>query len=163
MAHLERTVVNWLVEHQMGLLTETHHLRQEVLESITDADLDFSVSPHNPTLRALLLEQGEYQMAYTNAFQHFALRFDTRAPEGIHAVTEMQAWFSSLDQQMISALETLSNADLERHVDRGSWSQPVQVCFHVYRESVLIFAGKASVYLRALGKALPTQTQAWIA
>jgi hypothetical protein len=32
----------------------------------------------------------------------------------------------------------------------------------VYREALLIFYGKASVYLRAIGKSLPPQWQEWI-
>jgi hypothetical protein len=33
----------------------------------------------------------------------------------------------------------------------------------IYREALLIFYGKASIYLKALGKTLPEQWQAWIA
>ena len=155
--------MNWLVEHELDVLNETHKLRQELLEAITDADLGFTVSPHNPSLRALLLEQGEYQMAYINAFQTFALRFDAKAPEGIHSVADFQAWFAGLDQRLTAALEALTDEDLERRVDRGSWSQPARVSFHIYRESVLIFAAKASVYVLALGKTLTNQMRAWIA
>ncbi len=37
-----------------------------------------------------------------------------------------------------------------------------KVQLDVYREALLIFYGKVSVYLRAMGKTLPRQWQEWI-
>jgi hypothetical protein len=48
-------------------------------------------------------------------------------------------------------------------VDRGGdFKLPLQTQLNVYQEALLIFYGKAIVYLRALGKTPPQQMQEWI-
>ena len=52
--------------------------------------------------------------------------------------------------------------DLERPVERGQHAVPLGVTFYTYRESVFIFAAKASVYLRALGYELPKLVRGFV-
>jgi hypothetical protein len=44
----------------------------------------------------------------------------------------------------------------------GHFSPSIREQLDVYREALLIFYGKASVYLRALDKTLSPQWQTWI-
>ncbi len=46
------------------------------------------------------------------------------------------------------------------HADRCRYT--VETSFHTYRESVLIFAAKASVYLRALDREVPKLMKSFV-
>jgi hypothetical protein len=77
-------------------------------------------------------------------------------------------WYAALDRDLTTALEALSEEDVtSRRIARGDFEeeyfspQPIQE-LDVYREALLIFYGKASVYLRAMDRALPPQWQHWI-
>jgi hypothetical protein len=66
-------------------------------------------------------------------------------------------------------LEALSAEDVsERRIegadfDPGAFAPLPTVQLDIYREALLIFYAKASVYLRALGIALPGDWPSWIA
>ena len=154
--------MNRLMHTQAALLAETHHLREELLDAITDADLGFTPGGSNPTLAALLLKQGDCQQVYANAFASFRMDWTLEQSKPTASVAGLRDWFATLDATLVASLEALSDADLERPIDRGGWSVPVETNFHIYREAVLIYAARTSVYLRALGKPLPQQTQVWI-
>ena len=154
--------MNRLIAQQANLLAETHQMRDEVLNALSDADLSFNPGGTNPTLRELILSQGAVQAAYAEAFRTFSLRFNHAAPDSVQTLDDIKAWFMRLDVGLKSALEALTDDDLSKPVDRGGWSLPTEVNFHIYRESLLIFAAKASVYLRALSRELPAQIGAWI-
>jgi len=48
-------------------------------------------------------------------------------------------------------------------IDRGGdFKLPPRIQLEVYKEALLIFYGKTDVYLKAMGKALPTQWREWI-
>lgn len=49
-------------------------LRDELLDAITDADLEFSPTENNPRLLELFLGLGTIQGAYTRAFRELRLR-----------------------------------------------------------------------------------------
>jgi hypothetical protein len=59
----------------------------------------------------------------------------------------------------------LSEEDIQgRQVDRGgSFKIKPPIQLNIYQEALLIFYGKASVYLKAMGKTLPEQWKDWIA
>jgi hypothetical protein len=155
--------MNRLIEQQKGLLEETTNLRTEVLEAMTDKDLGFSVGGKSLTLQDLLLEQASTQLMYVHAFKTFKHDWSVKAtPPKTLTVVAFKDWFMDLDKHLVGTLEQLSDEDLTKPIDRGGWNLPVETNFHVYREAVLIFAAKASIYLRAMGKELPTQLGAWI-
>ncbi|MGY2893749.1 hypothetical protein [Deinococcus sp. UYEF24] len=147
--------MNRLTPQKANLFDLTHSLRNSVLSVLQNADLSFSPGGDTLSFHRLLLEQGEIQTAYTQLFQTSELKFDLAAPAGLDTVDELQGWFTRLDAEMWSALEALSNDDLDRHIMRSGHALPLGVTFYTYRESVFIFAAKASVYLRALGRELP--------
>ncbi|UQN09769.1 hypothetical protein [Deinococcus sp. QL22] len=157
--------MNRLTEQRAHLIDLTHTLRDTVFGEITDANLDFSPGGTALTLRRLLLEQAEIQAAYAESFRTLKLKFDVVAPEEIRTTAQIQEWFAQLDTEMFEALDALSNEDLSRpHEPRGQMSPryTVEISFHTYRESVLIFAAKASVYLRALGRTLPKLMKSFV-
>jgi hypothetical protein len=80
-------------------------------------------------------------------------------------VERLAAWFEALDRELRATLASLSEEEIQnRVIDRGGeFIIPPTVQFHIYREALLIFYGKASVYLKGLEKTLPEQWQSWIA
>jgi len=44
----------------------------------------------------------------------------------------------------------------------GDFKLPLQIQLNVYQEALLIFYGKAIVYLRAIGEPPPQQMQEWL-
>ncbi len=155
--------MNKLIAQKNTLIDLTHNLRTEILNAISDADLDKTLGGATLSLRALLLEQAGFQRAYTELFRTFALKFEPPVPDQTIALEAIKTMFSALDADMIAALGALSNEDLAQKVDRSNYKIPLEVTFYTYRESVFIFAAKASVYLRALGYALPPQVAGFIA
>ena len=137
-------------------------LRDELLTALNDADLEFNAGGNNKTLLELFRGLGEIQGAYTRSFREFRLRFDLSAPNDLHTVADLISWFSSLDAEMLAALEGLSEADFEKKVARGSHDIPVGTLFYTFREAILIVCAKVNVYFHAMGKAIPMQNRDWI-
>ena len=154
--------MNRLTPQKAALFDLTHDLRSELLAALRSEDLGFGLGALTLTLGQLLTEQGEIQAAYTRLFRTFELKFDLAAPTDLTTVEQLTAWFVSLDAEMWAALSALSNEQLDQPVPRGSHAVPLGLTFYTYRESVFIFAAKASVYLRALGRELPGQVRGFI-
>jgi hypothetical protein len=117
-------------------------------------------------LGALCQEIGEVERAYIDSFQTFRIDFAYRNPEpGLaESVGQLSAWYNALDAELEAAIAALSEEDVKtRQIDRGGWSLPPSIQLEVYKEALLIFYGKASVYLKALGKSRSEQWQEWIA
>lgn len=156
-----------------SILSERYHifemyqaLRTQLMEILTDEDLSYQPGGDNPTLGALCREIGEVEHSYIQSFKTFKQDFSYRNAEpGLErSVEKLSIWFAALDRELKATLETLTEDDMNnREIDRGdgfSLSPFVQLV--VYQEALLIFYGKASVYLKAQGKTLPKQWQEWI-
>lgn len=137
-------------------------LRDELLNALRDSDLEFSAGGDNKTLLELFCGLGEIQGAYTRAFREFRLRFDLSAPHHLETVADLRGWFSSLDAEMLAALEGLSDADFEQTVPRGAYKILVGTLFYTFREAILIVCAKVNVYFMAMGKPIPAQNRDWI-
>ncbi|MCQ3930774.1 MAG: hypothetical protein DPW16_09980 [Chloroflexi bacterium] len=155
--------MNSLVTRFSDVLHMTHALRSQMFDLLTDADLTYAL-PNNMTLGALCREMGEVQVAYINSFKTFKLDFSYRHPDKTveTSLAQLKAWFAKLDAELDTTLAALSEADLQKPIDRGGWKPPAEVNFHTYREALLIFYAKADVYLKAMQKPLPEQWQAWM-
>ena len=156
--------MNSLMQHQSNLLHETQSMRDDLMAILSDDDLRYRLPGNNVTLGELCKEMGEIEYAYIESFKSFKQDFSYRCNEpGLTtSVEKMSAWLKSLDDALDATLRGLSEADLQtRRIDRG-FSVPVEVQFHIYREALLIFYGKASIYLRALEKDLPGLFPTWI-
>jgi len=142
-------------------------LRAQVLSVLTDQDLKYAPGGSNLTLGALCVEIGETEQAYIESFKNFKLRFNygKADPALAQSVAKLEAWYAELDQQLQAAIEALSDEDIQnKTVDRGGdFVLPPQIQLEVYKEALLIFYGKVSVYLKVLAKELPPQFHEWIA
>jgi hypothetical protein len=140
-------------------------MRDQLIDLLADEDLGYSPGGSNPPLGQLCREIGEVEHAYIQSFrtfkQDFSYRDTTPGMEG--SVAQLKGWFAALDGQLQAAVESLSDEDISSKViDRGSFELPPQINLDVYKEALLIFYGKATVYARAMGKELPEQWREWI-
>lgn len=160
------TNTNSIVQTQFPVLDDTLALRHQLLDLITDEDLAFTL-PGNPPLGVLCRQLGEFDHSYVQAMktlkQEWTYQHADAAVET--SVDALREWYATLESEFKAAVATMTEAQVQSGmVDRGhGMVMPIMIVFHLYRESLLIFYGKVSVYLRAMGKDLPQQWQTWIA
>ncbi|MCY3915649.1 MAG: DinB family protein [Chloroflexi bacterium] len=141
-------------------------LRDELMASLTDDDLAFSSGGDNPTLGALCRELGETQHAYVQSFKSFKIDFGYRVNDDSYqgSVAKLKAWYAELDQQLEAVLETVTDEDVaNKKMDRDGYEAPVHISLDILREALLIFYGKVSVYLKAMGKERTQMWRDWVA
>ncbi len=141
-------------------------LRDELMASLSEDDLAFSPGGENPALGALCRELGETQQAYAQSFKTFKVDFSYRANDDAYlaSVAKLQTWYAELDQKLEAALETVTDEDVaNKTIDRDGYETPVHISLDILREAMLIFYGKASVYLKAMGKERTEMWRDWVA
>ena len=141
-------------------------LRDELMTVLDDEDLAFSPGGSNPTLGELCRELGETLYAYAQSFQAFKVDFSYRSDDDsyLSSVARLQAWYKQLDAELEANLEAVTDDDVaNRLMDRGGYEVPVHISLDIYREALLIFAGKVSVYAKAMDKPLTQMWTDWIA
>jgi hypothetical protein len=162
----ELIIMNSLMRDYYPTFEMYQAMRNQLMEILNDGDLIFQPHGHNEMLGALCLEIGETEASYVQSFKTFKQDFSYRKEEkGLEwSVDRLEAWFGDLDRDLKSVLEALSESDLrKRVVDRGGdFELPLHIQLDVYKEALLIFYGKVSVYLKAMGKERPQQWQEWI-
>ena len=157
--------MNSLVESEFPL-QETQSVRYDLMKTLTDSDLAYKLPGDNPTLGELCREIGEVEYSYIQSFKTFKHDWSYRNPEPdlVTSVARLQAWYTTLDQQFETVIREFSEAELHhKQIDRGHGFRPSPyVQFQIYREAVLMFYAKASVYLKALQKSVNDQWRAGI-
>ena len=141
-------------------------LRDELMASLSDEDLAFRPGGQNPSLGELCRELGETQHAYAQSFKTFKIDFGYRVNDDSYSksVDKLKAWYAELDQALEAALEAVSDEDLAKQkMDRGGYEVPVHISLDILREALLIFYGKVSVYLKAMGAERTQTWRDWIA
>ena len=141
-------------------------LRDELMASLSDDDLNFTPGGENPTLGALCRELGETQHAYVQSFKSFKVDFSYRVNDDAYltSVEKLKAWYATLDQELEAALEAVSDEDVaNKTMDRGGYEVPLHISLDILREALLIFYGKVSVYLKAMGMERTQMWRDWIA
>ena len=142
-------------------------MRVQMMAVLNDADLAYSPGGANRPLGELCREIGETEQAYLESFRTYKCKFDYRHPEPdiANSVAKLSAWFVELDRQLKDVIAGLSEEQVQtQRVYRGEgFTPPVQIHLAVYQEALLIFYGKASVYLKGLNKPVPEQIRNWIA
>lgn len=158
--------MNSLMENYYPIFEMYQPLRNQLMGILTDEDLGFQPGGENITLGALCKEIGETEYSYIQSFKTFTQDFSYRHEDsGIAAsVEKLSAWFTELDTALKTTVAALSDDDIQnRHINRGpGFNLLPQIQLNVYQEALLIFYGKVSVYLKAMGKDCPQQWQEWI-
>ena len=167
-----RQAVNSLVRVHMPAtyFGEYQELRQELIVVLTDDDLGFRFGGSSASLGALCREIGEIEHSYVESFRTFRQNFDYRNPDPLleTSVGALSSWYARLDADLMAAVEAISEHDVaNRRIARNDFdiddfSPLPHIQLDIYREALLIFYGKVSLYLRAMGKALPAHWEAWI-
>jgi hypothetical protein len=141
-------------------------LRYQLMGILGDEELSFQPGGKNATLGALCREIGEAEYCYIQSFKTFAMDFSYRNTEpGLeNSIAKLSLWYKELDQELKATIEALSDDDVQnRPIDRGPSFQPsLLIQLDIYKEALLIFYGKISVYLKLMGKERPEQWQQWI-
>jgi hypothetical protein len=155
--------MNSLLEQELPGNTD---LRDQLLDMISDQDLTCKLPGHNPTLGELCVEMGHIQQAYIHSFRTFKHDWSYRdsEPEAAHSVASLKAWFQKLDAELLEVLGAFSEDDIHtQQIDRGGDDiVTIYVQVQIYREAILIFYAKASVYLKAMERPLNDQWKAWV-
>jgi len=158
--------VNTIMTDFYPIFEEYQAMRGQLMHILTDADLAFTPGGANPSLGVLCRTIGEVQRAYLDSFKTFALDFAYRNPTaGLESsVALLSAWFAELDAELKAAVAALSDEDCSaRRVVRGpAFSLAPKIQLSIYQEALLIFYGKAMVYLHCLNKTPPRQMQSWL-
>jgi hypothetical protein len=140
-------------------------VRNELMNALTDGDLSFTPGGENRPLGELCREIGEIERAYIESFKTFTIDFSYRntTPGVANSVEQLRQWFAELDEELKATVEGLSDEEVEnRVVDRVVFKLPPLIQLDVYKEALLIFYGKANIYLLAMGKERPEQMRDWI-
>ncbi|MCC7360427.1 MAG: DinB family protein [Anaerolineales bacterium] len=159
--------MNRILTDYWPVFTEYQAMRGQMLAVLTDADLAFTPGGANLPLGALCREIGETEHIYVESFKTLATDWAYRHPDPSIAgsVARLTAWYAELDAELAAVIAAFSDEQLAtQRVRRGpNFAPPIGIHLGIYQEALLIFYGKASVYLKALGKPLSDQLRGWIA
>ncbi|MEO7911559.1 MAG: DinB family protein [Roseiflexaceae bacterium] len=148
-------------------LQEYQAMRAQLIDALTDGDLGYTPGGANPTLGVLCREIGEVERAYIDSFKTLTLDFSYRnsTPGLEKSVAQLAAWYAELDAELQATVEGLSEGDIAgRVVDRGGGHVlPPLTQLQIYQEALLLFYGKAVVYLKGMGKPLPSRCRIGLA
>ena len=141
-------------------------LRDQLLDLLSDDDLAFRPGPGTASLGELCREIGEIEQSYVDSFRTFRQDFTYRNPDPglVESVAALRAWYAQLDADLLDAVGRLAEDDIaNRRIPRSDdFALLPAIQLDIYREALLIFYAKASVYLRLMGRSLPPQWQDWI-
>ncbi len=144
----------------------TQIMREQLMDILTDNDLTFTPGGSNLTFGELCKEMGEVEYTYIESVKNLTHDWSYHNSEtGLaKSVAQLKIWYKQLDADLKTAMENLTEEDLNKMVLRntGESTMTVGTELHIYREALLIYYGKLAVYLKAMGKTMPEQWQAWI-
>lgn len=158
--------MNSITEGYYTIFEHYQAMRNQLMEILTDDDLAYHPGGENKPLGILCREIGAVEYAYIQSFKTFKMDLTYHNDEDglAYSVEKLVAWFALLDHDLKAAIAALSEDDIQNKlIDRGpGFTVKPFVQLEVYKEAMLIFYGKVSVYLRAKGKPLPKQWQEWL-
>lgn len=156
--------MNRYMQEKWSWIEGTQGGRTQLLDTLSDADLAFNPGGLNMTLGALCRELGEVEHSYVQSLRTFTQDWSYRNPDaGLeHSVEELKAWFQALDDEMKATVAAMSDEDLQKTIERGGYPMPVETQLDVYLQALLIFFGKAAIYMKAMERPLPGQMSEWI-
>ena len=145
-------------------------LRDELMTGLEDRDLEIRLGGETETIGSLCREIGEIEHTYVDSLRTFQQDFGYRNPNPRleQSVDELRTWFAALDLELMAAIEALAEDDIERrHIVRSDFDVSffatlARQQLDTYREALLIFYGKVSVYLKAMGRPRSEAWRSWI-
>lgn len=145
-------LMNSYFQNKWSWIEGTHTMRLQLLDLIQDEQLAFNPGGQNVTLGALCRESGDVEYAYIQSLKTFTQdwSYHNDAPGIESSTAQLKAWYRQLDDEMKVIVEGFTDDDLQKSVDRGGFSAPVDMHLDVYLQALLIFLGKMSIYCRAL-------------
>jgi hypothetical protein len=159
--------MNTIMQNYWPIFELYQAMRGQMLGLLSDDELRFAPGGANRPLGELFREIGETERSYIDSFKEFKCDFSYRnpAPGLAESVSRLGAWYAELDTDLRKVIEGLSEEQVQgQRVHRGpNFEPPMQIQLSIYQEALLIFYGKASVYLKALNKPMPEQVRDWIA
>lgn len=153
------------MEEKWSWVEGSHGMRTALLDALTDADLAFNPGGANMTLGALIREMGDVEQSYLQSLKTLKQSFNERNTEvGLEgSIARLKAWFQALDDEMKNTLSAFSDEDMQKTIERDSgFSLPVEMQMDIYLQALLIFFGKASIFLKAMNKPLPDAIRDYI-
>lgn len=156
--------MNRYMNEKWSWIEGSHGMRTQLLDMLNDTELAFSPGGQNMTLGALCREMGETEYSYVQSLKTFQQNWSYRNTEAgmDSSVARLQAWFQALDEEMKATVAALADEDFQKMVKRNGFEMPVEMQLDVYLQALLIFFGKATIYFKAMNKALPQQFQEYI-
>jgi uncharacterized damage-inducible protein DinB len=145
------------IQERWSWLEEVRGMRSQLLDILSNADLAFSPGGQNMKLGALLRKMGDLEHAYIQSLKTGVRDLSYHNTEaGLESdITRLKTWFQALDDEMLDTISAFSKEDLTKRVDRGGFNSTVEREVDHYGEALLIFFGKATIYLKALNKPVP--------
>jgi uncharacterized damage-inducible protein DinB len=145
------------IQERWPWLEEVRGMRSQLLDILSNADLSFSPGGQNMTLGALVRRMGDLEYSYIQSLKTGAQDWSSHNTEaGLESdITRLKTWFQALDDEMLDTISAFSNEDLTKRVDRGGFNSTVEREVDHYGEALLIFFGKAIIYLKAMNKPVP--------
>jgi len=147
---------------------EYQDLRTQLMGVLGDDDLAFRPGGATYTFGQLCREIGEIEYSYIEAIRTFRQDFEWHNPDPRleRSVAALSSWFADLDKDLRAAIEAVTEDDATDRrfirADLPDFSPLLPQELDIYREALLIFYAKASIYLRAMGRELPGDWRAWI-
>jgi hypothetical protein len=156
--------MNRYVTEKWSWIDGSHQMRTQFLDILSDADLGFNPGGRNMTLGALFRELGEVEYSYAQSLKTFQQDWTYRNEDAEleRSLARLKEWFQTLDEELTAAASALTDEDLGKMVSRGGFALPVDWNLDAYLQAVLIFFGKATIYLKAMNRELPKQVQEYI-
>ena len=156
--------MNCFIQEQWPMFEGTLGMRAQLMDVLSDADLAFSPGGTNMTLGALCREMGEVDYSYLQSLKAFKQDWAYHNTEaGLdRSGAKLKAWYQTLEADLKATLAAMSDDDLKKMIDRNGFSVSVETQMQIYLQALLIFFGKATIYLKAMNKPLPKPIQEWI-
>jgi uncharacterized damage-inducible protein DinB len=149
--------MNRFIQERWPWLEEVREMRSHFLDILSNADLSFSPGGQNMALGALVRKMGDLEHAYMQSLKTGVQDWSYHNTEaGLESdITRLKSWFQALDDELLETLSAFSKEELTKRVDRGGFPSTVEREVDHYGEALLIFFGKATIYLKAMNKPVP--------
>ena len=158
--------MNAKIARQYEIVKIYRQLRDDLMVELSDDDLTYSPGGENDSLGVLCRQLGEVQKGYVESFKTFSTAFDyeTDDEEMESRADRIRAWYQQLDDELEEVLETLSDEEVDNRliVRTETFKLPAVIHLDVFREALIIFFGKVSVYLKSMNRTRPTKWDKWL-